>query len=72
VAVVETIRGLLAIGIPTALVRSVLPCTVGERTDDACPGLLAQVAGLRDDIREKACRLGEIEGSLTAYLRDNG
>ncbi|MDR6970776.1 MerR family transcriptional regulator [Leifsonia shinshuensis] len=71
VAMVETIRSLLDIGLPTALVKDVLPCTVGERSESACPGLLEQIAALRDDVRLRAERLTTIEASLTTYLRAN-
>ena len=71
VATVETIRALLDIGLPSTLVREVLPCTVGDRSEAACPGLLAQIAALRDDVRSKAARLEAVEASLSSYLEDN-
>lgn len=71
VATVETIQALLEIGMPTTLIKDVLPCTVGERSEAACPDLLERIARLRDDIRAKADRLDAIEGSLTAYLAAN-
>lgn len=71
VATVETIRALLGIGLPTALVKDVLPCTVGERAESACPDLLRRVAELRDDVRSKADRLEQISASLEDYLRAN-
>jgi DNA-binding transcriptional MerR regulator len=71
VATVETIRALLDIGLPTALVAQALPCTVGERSEAACPALLEQIAELRDDIQAKASRLRAIETSLTTYIEVN-
>jgi DNA-binding transcriptional MerR regulator len=71
VATVETIRALLDIGLPTALVAQALPCTVGERSEAACPALLDQIAALRDDIAGKASRLRAIESSLTSYIEVN-
>jgi len=71
VATVETIRALLDIGLSTTLVAQALPCTVGERSEAACPGLLSQIAELRDDIRDKAARLRAIETSLTSYIEVN-
>ncbi len=71
VATVETIRALLSIGLPTALVKDVLPCTVGERAEAACPDLLRRIADLRDDVQAKAQRLGEVSASLDDYLRVN-
>ncbi|WP_314147776.1 MerR family transcriptional regulator [uncultured Leifsonia sp.] len=71
VATVETIRALLDIGLPTALVKDVLPCTVGERSEAACPQLLEQIAALRDDVRSRAARFERIDASLTSYLSEN-
>ncbi|WP_380156131.1 MerR family DNA-binding transcriptional regulator [Kineococcus sp. R86509] len=69
VATVATIRALLEIGLPTALLKDVLPCTVGERSDAACPQLLERIAVLRDDVQSKADRLSSISTSLSAYLQ---
>ncbi|MRG58398.1 MerR family DNA-binding transcriptional regulator [Agromyces sp. CFH 90414] len=71
VATVETIRALLDIGLPSTLVREVLPCTVGERDESACPDLLAKIAELRDDVQSKAARLNAVEDSLSTYLAAN-
>lgn len=71
VAMVETIRSLLDIGLPTALVKDVLPCTVGEKSETACPELLEQIAALRDDVRSRAARFETIDASLTSYLNAN-
>jgi DNA-binding transcriptional MerR regulator len=70
-AVVETIQSLLEIGLPTALIRDVLPCSVGERSESACPALLTQITALRADVRSKADRLAAIEESLSSYLLTN-
>lgn len=71
VATVQTIRSLLEIGLPTALLKDVLPCTVGERSDSACPQLLERIAALRDDVQSKADRLDTISKSLSTYLGAN-
>ncbi|MFK4837049.1 MerR family transcriptional regulator [Microbacterium sp. ZW T2_14] len=71
VAVVETIRSLLDIGLPTSLITEVLPCTVGERSESACPALLEQIEALRTDVRTRAERLAAIDDSLTSYLLAN-
>ncbi|KAF2413757.1 hypothetical protein B1729_08425 [Microbacterium sp. B35-04] len=71
VAMVDTIRSLLDIGLPTALIAGVLPCTVGERSEAACPALLEQIEALRADVRTRAERLTTIEKSLTSYLLAN-
>lgn len=69
VATVQTIRALLEIGLPTALLKDVLPCTVGERSDTACPQLLERIAALRDDVQSRADRLATISTSLSSYLQ---
>ncbi|MDR6610717.1 MerR family transcriptional regulator [Leifsonia sp. 1010] len=71
VATVETIRALLDMGLPTVLVKDVLPCTVGERSEAACPQLLGQIAALRDDVRTRAARFEQIDASLSSYLSAN-
>jgi len=71
VAVVETIRSLLDIGMPSTLVKDILPCTVGKKSEAACPDLLRQVATLRDDVRTRAARFDMIDASLTSYLTAN-
>lgn len=71
VAMVETIRTLLDIGMPSSLVKDVLPCTVGERSQAACPDLLHQVATLRDDVRVRAARFAMMDASLSSYLTAN-
>lgn len=52
VAVVRRIRGLLAAGLSTATIASVLPCVYedGERLVPTCPDLIAQLRRERDRI----------------------
>ncbi|GAA4219759.1 MerR family transcriptional regulator [Actinocatenispora rupis] len=52
VDVVRRIRGLLAAGLPTATIASVLPCIreEGERLVPTCPDLIAQLRRERDRI----------------------
>ncbi|MFC9250250.1 MerR family transcriptional regulator [Amycolatopsis thailandensis] len=52
VAVVRRIRGLLAAGLSTATISSVLPCIRedGERLVPTCPDLIAQLRRERDRI----------------------
>ncbi|SRR6478735_69292 len=71
VATVQTIRSLLEIGMPTAVVKDVLPCTVGAKDESACPQLLAQIAALREDVRSRSARLDAVDKSLSAYLAAN-
>ncbi|OZD11656.1 hypothetical protein CH253_07275 [Rhodococcus sp. 06-156-3C] len=71
VTTVEAIRSLLEIGLPTALLKDVLPCTLGERSEPACPQLLERIAELRDDVRSEADRLAAVGRSLNNYLHTN-
>ncbi|HVT68321.1 MAG TPA: MerR family transcriptional regulator [Trebonia sp.] len=61
VAVVRRIRGLLAAGLSTATIASVLPCIRddGERLVPTCPDLVAELRRERD-------RIDQAIGDLTA------
>ncbi|MGI5401117.1 MerR family transcriptional regulator [Streptomyces sp. CA-135486] len=48
VAAVRRIRALLAAGLPTRVIRQVLPCTTGTAAVQPCPGVLD---ALRDQLR---------------------
>lgn len=63
------VRGLLASGLPTAIIREVLPCTgpAGPRAE-ACPGLLTRIGRIRDDVRARAARLAETGDALERFL----
>jgi DNA-binding transcriptional MerR regulator len=67
---VGRIRALLDIGLPTAVIRQLLPCTgdAGPQPD-ACPGLLAWVAEIRDDLDRKVEQLAANRDAITRYLR---
>lgn len=69
VETVATIRSLLELGLTTALLQTVLPCTTGAQNPDACDGLLEQIALLRDRTYAKAEQLHRVTASLDAYLR---
>lgn len=71
VAVVDTIRVLLKIGLPTTIIGEVLPCVIGEKSEAACPDLLARIESLQQDVRSRAARLASIEASLDAFLAAN-
>ncbi len=63
------VRGLLASGLPTAVIREVLPCTGPSGPQaKACPGLLARIAHIRDDIRARAARMADTADSLDKFL----
>lgn len=68
---VGRIRALLASGLPTKLIREVLPCTgpAGPRAE-ACPGLLSRIAQLRDDVRARAEELADASRALDRFLID--
>ncbi|WP_324611393.1 MerR family transcriptional regulator [Streptomyces sp. NRRL F-5755] len=48
VAVVQRVRALLAAGLPTRIIRQVLPCTTGTAAVHPCPGVLD---ALRNQLR---------------------
>lgn len=66
---VVQVRGLLASGLPTAVIRDVLPCTgpAGAQAD-ACPGLLTRIAHIRDEVRARAAHLAETGDALDKFL----
>jgi DNA-binding transcriptional MerR regulator len=67
---VARIRGLLAAGLSTDVIRTVLPCVGGAEPleMDLCPEL---VRTLRRELAEMDARIGELQrtrGTLAAYL----
>ncbi|MCP9208109.1 MerR family transcriptional regulator [Streptomyces sp. NEAU-Y11] len=58
VETVRRIRALLAAGLPTRIIRQVLPCTSGEATLRPCPGVLA---GLREQLDVLDRRAADLE-----------
>jgi DNA-binding transcriptional MerR regulator len=69
VGAVATIRSLLDLGFPSELIGRILPCT-GDAgpVEGECTALLARVAEIRDDMAEKAHRLGQTRDALTRFL----
>ena len=59
VETVERIRALLAAGLPTRVIRQVLPCTTAETTVAPCPGVL-------DALREQLAALDRRSAEITA------
>ncbi|MFE6835005.1 MerR family transcriptional regulator [Streptomyces sp. NPDC057705] len=58
VETVRRIRALLAAGLPTAIIRQVLPCTFDEAALRPCPGVLTN---LRDRLNVLDLRAAELE-----------
>jgi DNA-binding transcriptional MerR regulator len=69
VRVVETIRSLLDLGFPSALIERVLPCT-GDAgpVEGECSEIMARVVQIRDEMDDKARRLLETRDLLTEFL----
>jgi DNA-binding transcriptional MerR regulator len=60
------IRSLLAAGLPTRVIRQVLPCTSGTAAVRACPGVLD---ALRDELHALDRRAAELDAAREV-LRD--
>ncbi|MEV7442941.1 MerR family transcriptional regulator [Streptomyces sp. NPDC091204] len=58
VETVRRIRALLAAGLPTRIIRQVLPCTFDEATLRPCPGILTS---LRDQLNVLDQRAADLE-----------
>lgn len=69
VATIGTIRTLLDLGFPTALIEQILPCT-GDAgpIEGNCSALFERVTRIRDEMDEKSRRLAETRDALTAFL----
>ncbi|MGW3204063.1 MerR family transcriptional regulator [Streptomyces sp. NPDC001135] len=57
VETVRRIRALLAAGLPTRIIRQVLPCTFDEATVRPCPGVLAGLRGQLDVLDQRSADL---------------
>lgn len=68
VTAVATIRTLLDLGVPSALIEQILPCTAGAKVEDQCPGIVDRVVALRDDMDARATELLRTRDALTASL----
>ncbi|MCC3771063.1 MerR family transcriptional regulator [Streptomyces sp. UNOC14_S4] len=67
---VRRIRALLTAGLPTRVIRQVLPCTTGTATVQPCPGVLD---ALRDQLRvldERAAELAAAREVLRETITD--
>jgi DNA-binding transcriptional MerR regulator len=56
-AAVLRIRALLAAGLPTRVIRQVLPCTTGEAAVQPCPGVLDVLRAQLSDLDRRAAEL---------------
>lgn len=60
VETVRRIRALLAAGLPTRIIRQILPCTVDEARLHPCPGILTS---LRDQLNVLDQRAADLESA---------
>jgi DNA-binding transcriptional MerR regulator len=69
---VTQIRGLLDAGVPTRIIREILPCLDDTRSihvTDATPELIADLEGHRDQMDAKIQCLARNRDAISAYLR---
>ena len=67
------IRGLLDSGLPTRIIRQILPCLDKPRTihfTDATPEMLATLEHERDRMDERIAFLGRNRDAITGYLEE--
>jgi DNA-binding transcriptional MerR regulator len=67
------IRGLLAAGLPTRIIKQILPCLTGPQTlvfDDATPEMLATLEQERDRMTERIECLERNRDAMSAYLAE--
>lgn len=67
------IRGLLAAGLPTRIIKQILPCLTGPRSlvfDDATPEMLATLELERDRMTERIACLQRNRDAISAYLAE--
>lgn len=57
VETVRRVRALLAVGLPTRIIRQVLPCTLDEATVRPCPGVLTTLRTQLDVLDRRAADL---------------
>lgn len=65
------IRGLLAAGLPTRIIKQILPCLTGPRAlvfDDASPEMLATLEQERDRMTQRIECLERNRDAIDAYL----
>lgn len=70
---VQQIRGLLAVGLPTRMIKQILPCLDKPRSihfPDATPEMLAMLAAERDKLTERIEVLIHNRDAMTEYLSE--
>lgn len=65
---VTFIQDLYAAGLPSAVIRDVLPCGRGERPSGDCSDLLSRVREIRDELAERERRMAKRRQTLDDYL----
>ncbi len=71
VATVLTIRSLLDLNFPMDLIRTVLPCTTGEKgSEQVCGNVIERVTGIRDEMAERVVQMQQTQATLTRYLEE--
>lgn len=65
---VGTIKMLLGIGLPSALIEQVLPCAEGAKVEARCPAIADRIVALRDDMDARARELDRMRDALTESL----
>jgi DNA-binding transcriptional MerR regulator len=71
VNLVTQIRGLLDAGVPTRIIREILPCLDDPGTIHLCaadPGLIAALQAKRDQLDARIACLARNRDAITAYL----
>jgi DNA-binding transcriptional MerR regulator len=70
VRTVRMIRGLLAAGLSTGVIRSVLPCAAGDETPELqlCPDLVRTLRRELAQMDAQLATLQEARGTLAGYL----
>lgn len=67
------IRGLLAAGLPTRIIKQILPCLTGSRSlvfDDATPEILATLEQERDRMTQRIECLERNRDAVSIYLAE--
>ncbi|RAJ31765.1 DNA-binding transcriptional MerR regulator [Kitasatospora sp. SolWspMP-SS2h] len=64
VGTVRRIRALLAAGLPTRIIRQILPCTFDTKTLRPCPGVLASLRSQLNLLDQRAADLETARGLL--------
>ncbi|MCP2166430.1 MerR family transcriptional regulator [Goodfellowiella coeruleoviolacea] len=67
--VVRRVRALLAAGLPTRVIRQVLPCASGDGQLRPCPGVLDTLHRQLSELDEQARRLDTARQVLRAAIR---